>query len=103
MTLGDSYEWSIGGAPNHPFHLHTSPFQLVGNTYEDNVFFQNGDWHDTFLNPGVRGEVTVRYRPTDFVGTMVLHCHILEHEDKGMMAVAGVVAEQGGGRDGQGW
>ena len=31
--------------------------------------------------------VVVRVAFDDYVGTTVLHCHILDHEDTGMMAV----------------
>jgi len=33
------------------------------------------------------GRVTVRVAFDDFVGRSVFHCHILDHEDNGMMAV----------------
>ena len=32
-------------------------------------------------------QVTVRMKLTDYPGTAVFHCHILFHEDHGMMAV----------------
>ena len=32
------------------------------------------------------GEVVVRHRFEDFTGHFVFHCHILGHEDGGMMA-----------------
>jgi suppressor of ftsI len=40
------------------------------------------------LSPGE--DVVVRTRFTDFTGKFVYHCHILNHEDLGMMAVAEV-------------
>ena len=36
-------------------------------------------------------QVVVRMRFTDFVGKFVFHCHILNHEDHGMMATIEVV------------
>ena len=33
----------------------------------------------------------MRYRPTDFTGKFVFHCHVLGHEDNGMMAVVQVL------------
>jgi FtsP/CotA-like multicopper oxidase with cupredoxin domain len=36
-------------------------------------------------------DVVIRTRFTDFPGKFVFHCHILNHEDNGMMAVAEVV------------
>lgn len=32
------------------------------------------------------GSVTIRFRVSDFPGKHVFHCHILEHEDEGMMS-----------------
>ena len=36
-------------------------------------------------------DVVIRMRFTDFTGKFVFHCHILNHEDNGMMAVVEVV------------
>jgi FtsP/CotA-like multicopper oxidase with cupredoxin domain len=40
---------------------------------------------------GVPGSVTIRQKYTDFTGRFVIHCHILFHEDNGMMAPVQVV------------
>jgi FtsP/CotA-like multicopper oxidase with cupredoxin domain len=37
------------------------------------------------------GSVTLRTRYEDFVGLFVLHCHLLDHEDLGMMQLIEVV------------
>jgi len=37
------------------------------------------------------GSVTVRQRFVDFKGLFVLHCHVLVHEDIGMMQLVKVV------------
>src|SRR6266481_145119 len=39
----------------------------------------------------VPGHIKIRSRFTDFIGKYVLHCHILGHEDRGMMEVVEVV------------
>ena len=46
-------------------------------------------WQDT-VNLPAKGRVTVRIRFTDFPGKTVYHCHILNHEDRGMMAVVDI-------------
>ena len=46
-----------------------------------------GDWHDT-----LKGTGSVRFRPTEFTGKVMLHCHRLIHEDLGMMAMEKVEA-----------
>ena len=43
-------------------------------------------WQDVVDVPA-RGEVTVRVAFDDFAGRTVYHCHILDHEDLGMMGV----------------
>ena len=45
---------------------------------------------DTVILP-VHGNVVVRMHFKDFTGRYVYHCHILNHEDNGMMAVVEVV------------
>ncbi|MDA8017261.1 MAG: multicopper oxidase domain-containing protein [Thermoanaerobaculia bacterium] len=44
-------------------------------------------WQDTVWIPRSGGRVVFRSRFPDFVGTWVNHCHILLHEDNGMMQV----------------
>jgi len=47
--------------------------------------------HDNYaLPPGSRVFVMIRFDGPK-LGRFVLHCHIMEHEDKGMMATIGVV------------
>lgn len=42
------------------------------------------------------GYTRIRQQPIDFTGEFVLHCHILGHEDRGMMQNVQVVCPQGG-------
>ena len=62
-------------------------------------------WQDTIAIPPAKistnaagqitnvtpGRVTIRQTYLDFTGTYVLHCHILAHEDRGMMQLVRVV------------
>lgn len=50
-------------------------------------------WRDTVKIPG-GGSVTMRTRYTDFIGTFVQHCHILDHEDQGMMQLIDIVSDK---------
>ncbi|KAI8496596.1 hypothetical protein Bbelb_258950 [Branchiostoma belcheri] len=45
-----------------------------------------GEYRDVLLIPPL-GSVTVRFKAADYIGPYVLHCHILNHEDQGMMMV----------------
>lgn len=75
---GTVEEWVIkSNSPMlHPIHLHTWPFQVKG---------QEG-WTDIVTVPA-NGEQVIRVAFDDFTGTSVIHCHVLDHEDLGMMAV----------------
>ena len=78
-------------AMEHPYHQHVYPFQLVGNGYGYyGKYNQVGDWQDV-----VRGFGPVRYSPNEFTGKLMIHCHTLNHEDRGMMAVE-YVSDQSG-------
>jgi FtsP/CotA-like multicopper oxidase with cupredoxin domain len=66
----------------HPFHIHINPYQVTrinGQPYEALSY------EDTTAVPA-NGSITLRTRFLDFQGTWVFHCHILGHEDGGMMA-----------------
>ena len=43
-------------------------------------------WEDTTLFPAF-SEIVIRARFLDFPGTLVSRCHVLGHEDRGMMGV----------------
>jgi len=82
-------DWEIinTGMMDHPFHLHTNRFQVVSRNGQA---VENRTWKDTVLVP--RGEsVRIRIPFRDFVGKTVYHCHILDHEELGMM---GIIAMQ---------
>lgn len=75
---GTVEEWVIkSNSPMvHPIHLHTWPFQVRGEQ----------GWQDVVTVPA-NGEKVIRVAFDDFAGTTVLHCHVLDHEDTGMMAI----------------
>jgi FtsP/CotA-like multicopper oxidase with cupredoxin domain len=84
-TVGDIEEWTVTNetAFPHPFHIHVNAFQLIDESGNP------GPWHDTILVPAGTeenpGKITFRTRFERFDGEFVLHCHILLHEDEGMM------------------
>ena len=80
--LGTVEEWVYANTTSmdHPMHLHTNPFQIVG---QDGV--PEAAWRDIVLvKAGQKARFRVRF--DDFAGKTVQHCHILDHEDQGMMA-----------------
>jgi FtsP/CotA-like multicopper oxidase with cupredoxin domain len=87
-TGGDTEEWVLvnDSMMDHPFHLHVWPFKVVARS--DGA--PDPGWRDT-VNVPSGGTVTIRVPFTDFTGTSVFHCHILDHEDLGMMGQICVV------------
>jgi FtsP/CotA-like multicopper oxidase with cupredoxin domain len=84
FLTGQLIESTINGLGVHIFHMHVNPFQIVSiNNPGDPVFYQVGDWHDTFHETA--GTVRVRFFVDKFTGAAVIHCHVLVHEDLGMM------------------
>ena len=101
----------------HPFHIHINPFQIreidvpTGfNTYTKYIPTSDFIWQDVIAIPAANitpapsgtkdpsapqqitpGRVVIRQKYPDFNGTYVLHCHILAHEDRGMMQLVRVV------------
>ena len=81
-------EWTITNATPmaHPFHLHVWPFQVIEAS--DQRTPPSG-WKDVVDVPA-GGWVRLRVAFRDFGGRAVYHCHILDHEDRGMMGVINV-------------
>jgi FtsP/CotA-like multicopper oxidase with cupredoxin domain len=91
MKLDTVEEWTIRNTSNedHPFHIHVNDFQVMSV----NGAAQPGYGLQDIVKLPAKGEVVIRMRLTDFVGKYVFHCHILNHEDNGMMAVVEVTAD----------
>jgi FtsP/CotA-like multicopper oxidase with cupredoxin domain len=95
VERGETQDWQINndfGVNNsstaaHPFHIHINPFQVmsIGTTAYSPPFF----WQDSLALPvpgtGQPSNIVIRQRFDDYTGAYVLHCHILGHEDRGMM------------------
>jgi FtsP/CotA-like multicopper oxidase with cupredoxin domain len=90
-TQGQVELWDIVNrtAMDHPIHIHGTQFQLVsreaGGVMTPAPYLA---WLDTVNVPG-RQSATIKVRQT-MPGKRMFHCHILEHEDAGMMAVLDV-------------
>ena len=111
MPLNGLQEWVLENWTTipHPFHIHINPFQVVRietptalNKYAPPYKPANNFvWQDVIaIPPAVMstdgkqitpGRVVIRQTYLDFTGTYVLHCHILAHEDRGMMQLVRVV------------
>ena len=81
VQLNTVEDWDLinRGQMDHPFHLHTNPFQRVAADGR-----AEPAWRDV-VNVPRGGRQRIRTRFADFTGKTVYHCHILDHEDLGMM------------------
>jgi hypothetical protein len=101
MTIGLGQPWSVTGSDQHPFHVHVNHMQYSANV-DDNQWTEvpdwnvAGDWVDSLSSPGI---AIMYVRPERFIGHMVMHCHISEHSDSGIVAVVNIA---GDGDDGTG-
>jgi suppressor of ftsI len=82
-------EWTVRNNDDeeHSFHIHTNDFQLM--SINGQPHYGHG-WQDTASLPA-KGQIVIRIHFTNYTGRTVLHCHILKHEDAGMMAVLEIV------------
>ncbi|WP_036488538.1 multicopper oxidase family protein [Myxosarcina sp. GI1] len=83
VQLDTVEDWEISntGVMDHPFHVHGNAFQVISRNGQSEPL---AAWRDTVLVK--RGEtVRVRIPFNDFTGKTVYHCHVLDHEDLGMM------------------
>ena len=113
LVLGGVDEWTLkSDFVSHPFHIHVNAFQVVkildpagkdvsaadavdnaGDTVDPQYRALKGVWKDTLWvknlappgQPPGQYTLVVRTRYQRYIGDFVLHCHILDHEDKGMM------------------
>lgn len=88
VKLGTAEEWTIqvlgphhGGTEGHPFHIHVNHFEVIS---VNGVAQPPGTIHDTIWVPE-KSAVVIRMKFVEFKGKSVYHCHILPHEDTGMM------------------
>ena len=83
--LGTSEIWEIvSTAMAHPFHVHGANFRILSNSGRKPGAEQSG-WKDVVLVED-RAEILVRFdNPAPPEMPFMYHCHILEHEDHGMM------------------
>jgi FtsP/CotA-like multicopper oxidase with cupredoxin domain len=86
VPLGNNEEWTIRNDSDdmHVFHIHQLGFQVMA---VNGVPVDYNGRVDTVRVPE-RGEVTLLMPFTDpvIIGQFMFHCHVLKHEDKGMMA-----------------
>ncbi len=90
---GDAWElWTIDNPTgmDHPWHQHTNHAQVVSISGGDPgyaaLYTRAPAWKDTVIVPR-GGSVTQLVRISDWSGMAMFHCHIVEHEDIGMLGL----------------
>ena len=83
--LGATEIWTVENivGMDHPFHLHGFQFQVIERDGRPEPY---RSWKDAVNVPRQR-TVRLVVRFDDFPGKWMFHCHILDHEDQGMMGV----------------
>jgi FtsP/CotA-like multicopper oxidase with cupredoxin domain len=96
MKLGTAERWTVVNRLDlkldrhaHVFHIHVNPFKI---TEINGKRLDKPLWRDTFVLTGKTGDsFTFETNFDDFCGKFVEHCHILSHEDLGMMEALEVI------------
>jgi len=73
----------------HTFHIHQLPFQVMSVSGTKKVFTGYVDTVD--VEPGSTVVIRLYFNDPNVLGRFVFHCHILKHEDLGMMQVINLV------------
>jgi FtsP/CotA-like multicopper oxidase with cupredoxin domain len=97
-----TYEiWTIVNQSNmdHPWHQHTNSGQVLsisgGDSAYASLYTQSPAWKDVVLVPKM-GSVKLLMPVLDYPGMMsMFHCHILEHEDIGMIGIWDIMGGMG--------
>lgn len=89
VKLNALEEWVVRNTTDHwhPFHIHINDFQVLSVNGEALPDLGLQD----VVNMPPHSETIIRMRFADYTGKFVYHCHILAHEDYGMMATVEVV------------
>lgn len=88
VKQGALEKWTISGEGDdmlHPFHIHGAQFRILSENGKPPVAHRCG-WKDMVCVEGGRSEVLVRFNHLASKDQAYMaHCHLLEHEDTGMM------------------
>lgn len=100
--LGHHEVWEVTNSSgmDHPFHQHVNHVQVLSITGGDakyaNLWTTTPAWKDTVIVPKW-GKVRLLVPAEDYAGHAMFHCHILGHEDIGMMGMWHLMEDMGGG------
>jgi suppressor of ftsI len=95
VKINTVQEFTLSNTGPHPYHQHINPMQLTMPTVASRAFpefLQSGDWLDTVSSNDM---TVVRFRTDRYGGDALMHCHIYEHSDTGMMAIMRITGGEG--------
>jgi len=97
MIVNNYEQWTVVNKSfsDHVFHIHQNPFLV---TQINGIALPVPEWHDSIVVPAATGGIPITNPNVTFgsitflthfdpitVGSFVTHCHVLQHEDIGMM------------------
>ena len=95
VQLGSTEIWEIENRTAmmmnmpHSMHLHDVQFQILDRNGKPPAAHELGRKDTVLFSPGERVRIIMRFQ--DYKGIYMFHCHLLEHEDDGMMGQFEVV------------
>jgi FtsP/CotA-like multicopper oxidase with cupredoxin domain len=95
VKLGSTEIWEISNRSAmmmqlpHSMHLHDVQFQVLERNGKPPLPLEQGRKDTILLLPGEQVKIISRFE--DYTGIYMFHCHMLEHEDSGMMGQFEVV------------
>lgn len=89
--LGETVTWELRNdtAVAHLIHLHHTDWYLLSRNGRRPPPWERCLKETFFLDP--RERLLIAGRMSDYVGKYVVHCHMLDHEDHGLMSQFEVV------------
>lgn len=96
IRLGSTEIWEISNRSTmmmsmpHSMHLHDVQFQILSRNGRMPPVHEQGRKDTVIVMPGETVRIISRFR--DYTGVYMYHCHLLEHEDDGMMGQFEVIS-----------
>jgi suppressor of ftsI len=93
ITVGTIEQWRIlnDSQENHVFHIHQTDFQVCEINGEPQEFSGHQDtvnlpFKNNVADPPTEVRIAINFKNPVICGNFVYHCHIMNHEDNGMMS-----------------
>ncbi|CAE7599623.1 cueO [Symbiodinium sp. CCMP2592] len=103
LQVGEVYQMRAKGLQFHSWHMHGNPVQIQSFAFAGykelyGGYMEVGDWADQIVLPKTcdlsfgpfncpDSDAVVRFQTDCYTGRFLLHCHLLYHNDLGMMTL----------------